>query len=81
MFWELELYCYDYDWEETYYYYSRTEEEAEALKEILHGNFRNTKHDIFIQKVTFEKMKQNMTVSEFEEMFGIEIKNPNPHMY
>lgn len=63
------------DWEETKYFFFLAENEANEYADELRVIYKN-KHRIFINEISFEEMKELITVEEFEELFDITINDP-----
>lgn len=63
------------DWEETEYFFFLTENEANEYADELRVIYKN-KHRISINEISFEEMKELITVEEFEELFDITINDP-----
>lgn len=73
LYFELEVNTWSYDWERAEYYYFKTKSEAESYQKEMsdgyRGNIRFT-----INELTFDELKESITVSDFEELFGITIE-------
>lgn len=72
LYFKLEVNTWSYDWENTEYYYFKTKSEAESYKKEMsdryRGNIRFT-----INELTFDELKESITVSDFEELFGVTV--------
>lgn len=71
IFYMVILNTWNYEWEDFETYYFKTEEEANLKAEELEEETYHCKHSINVSQITFEKMKETITVNEFEELFGI----------
>ena len=71
IFYMVILNTWNYEWEDFETYYFKTEEEANLKAEKLEKETYHCKHSINVSQITFEKMKETITVNEFEELFGI----------
>ena len=72
LYFELEVNTWSYDWECTEYYYFKTKPEAESYQKEMSdgycGSIRFT-----INELTFDELKESITVSDFEELFGVTV--------
>ena len=73
IFYTVILNTWSYEWEDFETYYFKTEAEANLKAEELEKGTYHCKYSINVSQITFEKMKETMTVNEFEELFGISI--------
>ena len=63
------------DWEETEYFFFLTEKERNEYADELRVIYKNN-HRISIKEISFEEMKEIITVEEFEGLFDITINDP-----
>ncbi len=75
VYFELEVNTWAYDWEDTEYYYFKTKPEAENYQKEIADRYRGNIR-FFINGLTFDELKESITVSDFEELFGITIDEP-----
>ena len=73
IFYMVVLNTWNYEWEDFETYYFKTETEANLKAEELEKDTYHCKQSINVSQITFEQMKEKMTVNEFEELFGINI--------
>lgn len=73
IFYMVVLNTWNYEWEDFETYYFKTETEANLKAEELEKDTYHCKHSINVSQITFEQMKEKMTVNEFEELFGINV--------
>ena len=71
IFYMVVLNTWNYEWEDFETYYFKTEAEANLKAEELEKCIYYCKYSINVSQITFEKMKETITVNEFEELFGI----------
>lgn len=65
------------DWEETKYFFFLTEKErSEYADELKITDTDEDNYRISFNEISFEKMKEIITVEEFEELFDITINDP-----
>lgn len=74
MYFVVTYFVYDYDWEDETNYYFKTEKEADSKVEELKNEKHFHSYDIDKKEITFDELKEMITVAEFEELMGIEIK-------
>ena len=73
IFYTVILNTWNYEWEDFETYYFKTEAEVNLKAEELEKETYHCKYSINVSQITFEKMKETMTVNEFEQFFGISI--------
>lgn len=66
----------DYEWEEEKNYFFKTEKEAKEYKTLLLKQNTRYSNKATINEISFEEMKELITVEEFEELFDITINDP-----
>lgn len=75
VYFELEVITWSYDWENTEYYYFKTRLEAESCQKEISDGYRGSIR-FTINELTFDELKESITVSDFEELFGITVNEP-----
>lgn len=75
LYFELEVNTWSYDWERTEYYYFKTKSEAESYQKEISDGYRGS-IKFFINELTFNELKESITVSDFEELFSITVNEP-----
>ena len=63
------------DWEETEYFFFLTEKERNEYADELRTIYKNH-HRISINEISFNEMKELITVEEFEELWDITVNEP-----
>lgn len=75
-FFRLEFNTWGYDWENTEIFFSKTREEINSKLQELTLSHESCSSEGHISEVSYEEMKEEITISEFEELFDTKINLP-----
>lgn len=64
-----------FDWDETEVFFFKSKKDAEMLQKEIEA-IRSCHKRFYIEEVSFDEMKDEITVSDFEELFGIVVNEP-----
>lgn len=64
-----------FDWDKTEVFFSKTKTDAEMRQKEIEA-VRGCRKRFYIEEVSFDEMKEEITVSDFEELFGVAINEP-----
>ena len=75
MYYRLAILTWDYEWEDSEFHYFKSVKEAEQMKDEISSQYTRTgqSHQCYIEPISFEELKIEITVHDFEELFGVVI--------